>query len=357
MRSWRRFLVFAELTQSKKGVDYVALFSYFQFQGAVRIIVAQGPRQAINAITLYAVMKAVLLPNQDANGTQFFTNVKVLAQTQHEHAVILFTMLFTLVIWAVSAICLVFSCFAYVLFLWHYIGWNLTRYCKRKIEKRLKKIVAIAIDKELSRQQRLRERVGSKRTGLFSRSNSTVAGLPLQPTLPAVFDENNTDAMSISTTISRQNSAASSTSSLTSFTQPYLQPGPPPIPPAPPARACFIGTGQSQPKLAREPTLPCIEEFASFTEVPSRKPSNTSLDSVGSDDGSRPLLTRATTESSDTLPPSIGGTVGMYPRPLNVQRKPVPGQMQNYGKAASARKGSQSSLGSGPKTFEEMGIR
>ena len=32
-RGWRRFLVFAELTKSKKGVDYVALFVYFQFKG------------------------------------------------------------------------------------------------------------------------------------------------------------------------------------------------------------------------------------------------------------------------------------------------------------------------------------
>ena len=32
-RGWRRFLVFAELTKSKKGVEYVALFTYFSFQG------------------------------------------------------------------------------------------------------------------------------------------------------------------------------------------------------------------------------------------------------------------------------------------------------------------------------------
>lgn len=31
-RGWRRFLVFAELTKSKEGVEYVALFTYFSFQ-------------------------------------------------------------------------------------------------------------------------------------------------------------------------------------------------------------------------------------------------------------------------------------------------------------------------------------
>ena len=34
-RGWRRFLVFAELTKSKKGVEYVALFSYFSFKGTL----------------------------------------------------------------------------------------------------------------------------------------------------------------------------------------------------------------------------------------------------------------------------------------------------------------------------------
>jgi hypothetical protein len=31
-RGWKRFLVFAELTKSKKGTEYVALFTYFSFQ-------------------------------------------------------------------------------------------------------------------------------------------------------------------------------------------------------------------------------------------------------------------------------------------------------------------------------------
>lgn len=31
-KGWRRFLVFAELTKSKKGAEYVALFTYFSFQ-------------------------------------------------------------------------------------------------------------------------------------------------------------------------------------------------------------------------------------------------------------------------------------------------------------------------------------
>lgn len=32
-RGWRRFLVFAELTKGRKGAEYVALFTYFSFEG------------------------------------------------------------------------------------------------------------------------------------------------------------------------------------------------------------------------------------------------------------------------------------------------------------------------------------
>jgi hypothetical protein len=32
-QGWRRFLVFTELASSKKGAEYIALFTYFSFQG------------------------------------------------------------------------------------------------------------------------------------------------------------------------------------------------------------------------------------------------------------------------------------------------------------------------------------
>jgi hypothetical protein len=42
-QGWRRFLVFAELTKSKKGANYIALFVYFQFKGK------SGPRRLPNS--------------------------------------------------------------------------------------------------------------------------------------------------------------------------------------------------------------------------------------------------------------------------------------------------------------------
>ncbi len=36
-RGWKRFLVFAELTKGRKGAEYVALFTYFSFEGKLHI--------------------------------------------------------------------------------------------------------------------------------------------------------------------------------------------------------------------------------------------------------------------------------------------------------------------------------
>lgn len=36
-RGWRRFLVFAALTKGRKGNEYVALFTYFSFEGRLAL--------------------------------------------------------------------------------------------------------------------------------------------------------------------------------------------------------------------------------------------------------------------------------------------------------------------------------
>jgi hypothetical protein len=43
-RGWKRFLVFAELTKSRKGADYVALFTFYSFEGeqSIRFLYKKG---------------------------------------------------------------------------------------------------------------------------------------------------------------------------------------------------------------------------------------------------------------------------------------------------------------------------
>lgn len=194
-KGWKRFLVFAELTKSKKGVDYIALFVYFAFKGAVRIILAEGPRQVVNAITLYSFMQSDLIPTGDHAATadhssfeQFWINVETLAEANREQAVVLFTMLFTLVIWVISALCLIIAVVLYLVFLWHYIpqrDGRLSNYCRRKIDNRLEKVVGQKVKQALEEQEKKQAQSEAK----AARKANQLPSRPQtnrKPTLPQV---------------------------------------------------------------------------------------------------------------------------------------------------------------------------
>ncbi|KAI9640588.1 Potassium transporter [Ciborinia camelliae] len=193
-RGWRRFLVFAELTKSKKGTEYVALFTYFAFQSWIRVVFCQGPRQVINAVTLYSVFQAKLDPTK-ANGVgdallTFFKNVGILAEQSQQQAVILSGMIFTLIIWVFSALSLILAILFYLLFLWHYIptrDGGLTGYCERKINGRLTKIVSAKVTKAIEEEERKRTKAVQKAV----KNGEKVSGR--QATIPALLDSKGGD--------------------------------------------------------------------------------------------------------------------------------------------------------------------
>jgi hypothetical protein len=215
-QGFRRFLVFAQLTKSKKGANYVALFVYFQFKSALLLIVAQGPRIALNAMTLYAVMQAQIIPGGDhaaedrSNFEQFFMNIKTMIDTGNkQETVIYFTMLFSLVIWVIGALGLIISALLYLFFLWHYIpkaDGSLTQYCRRKVETRLERIVGKTIKKAIEKQnqQLKKEEQRAIKKGEFDAAKT-------RPTLPklagesddtsTVFSLQRSDTMNTNTTL------------------------------------------------------------------------------------------------------------------------------------------------------------
>lgn len=151
---------------------------------------AEGPRQFINALTLYSVMQASLVPtgkHKASNGhspiAQFFINIRILATHNREQVVILFGMLFTLIIWVVSALGLLVAVFFYLTFLWHHIpskDRGLSNYCRRKIDSRLHKIVGLKINKALANLST--NRIG--REAKAFKNGKMPAQIARQPTLP-----------------------------------------------------------------------------------------------------------------------------------------------------------------------------
>ena len=198
-QGWKRFLVFTELTKSKKGADYVAFFVYFSFQGAIRVILAEGPRQIVNALTLYAVLTADLLKTgKNVQFVQFFVNIKHIADQNLEEALIYFSMLFTLVIWVFSALSLILAAIFYICFLWHYVpqeDGRLSVYCRRKIDKRLAKIVEHKVKAAFEEEERQNKKIQQK-AELIRQKTGELPPMPgklvRQPTLPDLGDPSQT---------------------------------------------------------------------------------------------------------------------------------------------------------------------
>ncbi|KAI0602167.1 hypothetical protein F4775DRAFT_306172 [Biscogniauxia sp. FL1348] len=210
-QGWRRFLVFAELTKSKKGAEYVALFTYFSFQSWIRVIFCSGPRQVVNALTLYAVYTSNLIPTDvssvESTLGSFFGKLESLAKDNTQQAVILSGMLFTLVVWVFAVLFLLIGVMFYVFFLWHYIprqDGGLHGYCERKINKRLMRIVTAKVNKAIAKeeQQRMRAEVrAAKKAG-----EKTPIGR--QATLPTFLDGDGDDKLPEMPMLSRNDTMA-----------------------------------------------------------------------------------------------------------------------------------------------------
>lgn len=164
-------------------------------------VFADGPRQVVNAITLYSVMRMDLLPggknsvdDDKAGIIQFFENVKILAEDNNQRAVVLCGMLFTLVIWVLSILKLASAVILYLIFLFHHIpaeDGSLKVYCRRKINARLKRIVRRKVDKALAKST------------LDRAPTQPHLALDRNPTLPMVADLDAEDKAPTVPTLSR----------------------------------------------------------------------------------------------------------------------------------------------------------
>jgi hypothetical protein len=165
--------------------------------GCLRVLGAEGPRQAVNAITLWSVMQANIIPtgaHQAAQGhspiIQFFLNIKALADENRTQAIILSSMTFTLFIWVISMILLILALLFYVFFLWGYIrNETLTGFCRRKVETRLARIVKAKTDKIWERQRKKEEELANKGSKKGGSAHPGFGDLARAPTLPVFEDD------------------------------------------------------------------------------------------------------------------------------------------------------------------------
>jgi Fungal potassium channel len=271
------FCLFDKLGESRHVWDSIAFFVFFTFKGTVhtrvgansgwkRLILAEGPRQVLNAITLYSVAKDQNFSFDVSRYQKVFSTVQ---------GVVMSFMLLTVLIWALSAIRLAVAFFLYWPLLVCHIRGNLKEYCCHKVDKRITQILS-----DRSRQRRNGTLKPEKTTTETPTATPDVPGT--KPTLPKV--EIDGDGGSIISMplypLTRTNTSDSTrgllrSDSAMSIAPPYL------------SRTTTSSSLDSRmPAPGRQPTLPhLLAEFA-VPEVPkpglTRSPPPSRSESLGS---------------------------------------------------------------------------
>ncbi|KAK3492395.1 uncharacterized protein B0T23DRAFT_140879 [Neurospora hispaniola] len=211
-KGWKRFLVFAALTESKKGAEYIALFCYFNFQSWIRVLFCSGPRQVVNAFTLYSFYNSNLRVDGQDFGTSmmdFFRKIEAFAENDYRQAATLSGMCFTLLIWIFSFLQLLLSGVLFVCFLWCYIpraDGGLTGFCERKVNKRLKQIVSAKINAAMAEEEEKRKKAQMK----AAKKKGEDRPMTMKATLPNVGAsvESKTEKLPEMPSLSRQDTMA-----------------------------------------------------------------------------------------------------------------------------------------------------
>ncbi|CAK5262750.1 unnamed protein product [Mycena citricolor] len=186
LRSYDHFCFFDHISNSTKTSDDFAFFVFFVFKSWKRVLLADGPRQTINALTLYAVWETKHAKAGWDISAYFAGNTP-------STSILLVTTLFTVIVFSGSLLLLVAACFCYVPLLC-YIRGNLKEYCCHKVDKRIEHVIKKRQKQRLDENQKqaLREARGDfshlkNKKGVF-----TSKPLP-QPTLPNLSVDDDLD--------------------------------------------------------------------------------------------------------------------------------------------------------------------
>ncbi|KAE8210003.1 hypothetical protein CF327_g6074 [Tilletia walkeri] len=176
LNSFDHFCFFQQINNSTKKKDEFAFFIFFTFKGWKRLLVADGPRQVINAFVLFTIAS---LNNFTSDVYQYYKGNVITG-------VMLITMIFTVVVFAASAFLLAIAALMYIPLVM-YIKGNLKEYCCHKIDKRISELVRRKKKTRMARQVALaRKEAEGDFSHLRNKKGELVGRAIPQPTLPNV---------------------------------------------------------------------------------------------------------------------------------------------------------------------------
>jgi hypothetical protein len=193
LRSYDHFCFFDHISNSTKLSDDFAFFVFFVFKSWKRLLLADGPRQTINALTLYSLW----LAKHDAAGwdiSKYFVNNSI------STSLLTVTTLFTCVVFAGSLILLLVAGICYIPLLC-YIRGNLKEYCCHKVDKRIEAVIKKNQKKRLDENKKMAMREARGDFSHLKNKKGEFTSKPLpQPTLPNLsVDDDFDDKSSIHT--------------------------------------------------------------------------------------------------------------------------------------------------------------
>ncbi|WRT64524.1 uncharacterized protein IL334_001456 [Kwoniella shivajii] len=177
-RSYDNFCLFCHIEGSTKKKDDFAFFIFFTFKGWKRLLLADGPRQSINALVLYSFAYA--------NGFQT-SDIPAYWDNSAVTAMLLFSMIATVLIFAGSLLLLIVAAVFYVPLLC-YIRGNLKEYVCHKVDKRISELIKKKQRQRIARNAALEKKIaqGGAVGGIKNSKGAMMDGAMPQPTLPQI---------------------------------------------------------------------------------------------------------------------------------------------------------------------------
>ncbi|KAG0233073.1 hypothetical protein BGW41_001641 [Actinomortierella wolfii] len=140
IRSYPHYCLFSQINNSKKTVDELAFFCFFTFRGWKRLLLADAPRQVINASILVQTFIAAKR-KAEAQRKKFDPfDLQFIVSDDPMKQITLCLMAFTVLIFASSLLQFLAACFIYLPLLSHIQG-NLKEFCCHKIDKRIDELI------------------------------------------------------------------------------------------------------------------------------------------------------------------------------------------------------------------------
>ncbi|KAI9000903.1 hypothetical protein BD414DRAFT_473061 [Trametes punicea] len=194
LRSYDHFCFFNHIAASTKRMDDFAFFVFFTFKSWKRLLFADGPRQSINALTLYAFY----LSKEDDG--PFWSISKYFDGDLITSALTVSTA-FTVFIFIISLLMLIIAGICYIPLLCHIQG-NLKEYCCHKVDKRISEIIKRRNKQRLAKAAALAKKEAAGDFSHLKNKKGELIAKPLpQPTLPNVSLDDDDDSSTIGSTL------------------------------------------------------------------------------------------------------------------------------------------------------------